>query len=379
MTSFSKTFAHLFVLMAALCLPLVSPAQHDHVEHADHSHDTLTETPSEHAVADEKFNPTEVIMHHIADAHDWHLFDWKGNAVSIPLPVILYTDNGLKVFMSSAFHHDDLGMHQHDGLVKYHGKLYYANAEADAHGSYISFDEQHHPANAMPLDFSITKNVASMFVSVFIILMIFIATAKNYTRNSGAPKGIAAWMEPLIIFVRDDIARPNIGHKYEKFMPYLLTAFFFIWFNNLLGLIPIIPGGANLTGNIAVTLTLAFFTLVLTNINGNKGYWKHIFATPGVPVWLYPIMIPVELIGIVTKPFALMIRLFANITAGHIVILSLISLIFIFKSVAMAAVSVPFALFISVLELLVAALQAYIFTMLSALFIGSAVAEHEHH
>ncbi len=379
MTSFSKTFTHLLVLLAAFCLPLVSPAQHGHEEHADHQHEMTEETSANLHEEDEKFNPTDVIMHHIADGHDWHLFDWKGHAVSVPLPVILYTDNGLKTFMSSAFHHDDMGMHPHDGFVKYHGKIYYANAEADAHGSYISYDEQHHPTNAKPLDFSITKNVASMFVSVMIILMIFIATARNYTRNSGAPKGIAAWMEPLIIFVRDDIARPNIGHKYEKFMPYLLTAFFFIWFNNLLGLIPIIPGGANLTGNIAVTLTLAFFTLVLTNINGNKDYWKHIFATPGVPVWLYPIMIPVELIGIVTKPFALMIRLFANITAGHIVILSLISLIFIFKSVAMAAVSVPFALFISVLELLVAALQAYIFTMLSALFIGSAVAEHEHH
>lgn len=379
MTSFSKTFTHLLVLMAVFCGPLVSPAQHGHEEHADHQHEMTEEATADFHKEDEKFNPTDVIMHHIADGHDWHLFDWKGHAVSVPLPVILYTDNGLKAFMSSAFHHDDMGMHPHEGLVKYHGKIYYANAEADAHGSYISFDEQHHPTNAKPLDFSITKNVASMFVSVIIILMIFIATARNYVRNSGAPKGIAAWMEPLIIFVRDDIARPNIGHKYEKFMPYLLTAFFFIWFNNLLGLIPIIPGGANLTGNIAVTLTLAFFTLVLTNINGNKDYWKHIFATPGVPVWLYPIMIPVELIGIVTKPFALMIRLFANITAGHIVILSLISLIFIFKSVAMAAVSVPFALFISVLELLVAALQAYIFTMLSALFIGSAVAEHEEH
>jgi F-type H+-transporting ATPase subunit a len=182
------------------------------------------------------------------------------------------------------------------------------------------------------------------------------------------------------LFVRDDIAISNLGeHRYEKFMPYLLTVFFFILINNLMGLIPFPPPfGANVTGNIAVTLTLALFTFFITQINGSKTYWKHIYATPGVPVWLLPIMFPVELIGMFTKPFALMVRLFANITAGHIIVLSLVSLIFIFKSLAVAPVSILFVIFMDCLELLVAFLQAYVFTLLSALFIGLAVKE-EHH
>jgi len=225
-------------------------------------------------------------------------------------------------------------------------------------------------------DFSITKNVASMFFAVLVILIIFISVAGAYKKRAGkAPKGFQSFMEPLILFVRDDIARPNIGHTYARYMPLLLTIFFFIWVNNLLGLIPIFPGSANVTGNIAVTFVLAFIVLIVVNINGNKYYWKHIL-TPDVPWWLYPIMIPVELVGVISKPFALMIRLFANITAGHIVILSLISLIFVFQSLAIAPVSLAFVLFMNVLELLVAALQAFIFTLLTALFIGMAVEEH---
>ena len=186
-------------------------------------------------------------------------------------------------------------------------------------------------------------------------------------------------IEPFIIFIRDDIAKPAIGQKkYLKFLPFLLTVFFFIFLNNLLGLVPIFPGGANLTGNIAVTMVLAVFVFVITTINGNKNYWVHIFNTPGVPVWLAPIMIPVEIIGIFTKPFALMIRLFANITAGHIIILSLISMIFIFKSVFLSVPSLLMVLFMDFIELLVAFLQAYIFTLLSALFIGLAMPEHHH-
>ncbi|RZK51306.1 MAG: ATP synthase F0 subunit A, partial [Pedobacter sp.] len=194
-------------------------------------------------------------------------------------------------------------------------------------------------------------------------------------RVGKAPKGLQSFLEPVIIFVRDDIAKPNIGHKYAKFMPYLLTIFFFILFNNLLGLFPVFPGSANVTGNIALTFVMATATMLVVNLNGNKYYWKHIL-TPDVPWWLYPIMIPVELIGIISKPFALMVRLFANITAGHIIVLSLISLIFIFKTLAIAPVSVAFVLFMDVLELLVAFLQAFIFTLLSALFIGMAVEEH---
>jgi len=208
---------------------------------------------------------------------------------------------------------------------------------------------------------------------MLILLLIFTSVARSYKRNGGIPKKLTGWMEPLVLFVRDDIAIPNIGEsRYKKFLPFLLTTFFFIWVLNLLGLI---PGGANVTGNIAVTLVLATFTMIVVAINGNKNYWGHIFNPP-VPGWLKPMMIPVEIIGIFTKPFALMIRLFANIAAGHIVILSLVSLIFVAKTLWVAPASLALVLFISVLELLVAALQAYIFTLLTALFIGMAVEEH---
>lgn len=320
----------------------------------------------EHGAANhgkEKFEPTKVIMEHIADSHMWHLW----GHTSLPLPVILYTANGLEFFSSGHFHHGE-----HD----YNGKYNNYRLEEDhikVVGADGKIDEE---ASKSVLDFSITKNVAAMFVAIFVILVIFISVAASYRKRVGkAPKGLQSFMEPIIIFVRDDIAKPNIGHKYAKFMPYLLTTFFFILFNNLFGLIPIFPGGANVTGNIALTFVMALGTLIIVNINGNKYYWKHIFK-PDVPFWLYPIMIPVELIGIISKPFALMVRLFANITAGHIIVLSLISLIFIFETLAIAPVSVAFVLFMDVLELLVAFLQAFIFTLLTALFIGMAVEEH---
>jgi F-type H+-transporting ATPase subunit a len=207
--------------------------------------------------------------------------------------------------------------------------------------------------------------------------VIFLTLARSYKKTGiSHPKGIQSFLEPVILFVRDDIAIPNIGHKYEKYMPYLLTAFFFILINNLMGLIPFPPPfGANVTGNIAVTFLLASCTFIITQLSGNKSHWKHVFATPGVPFWLLPIMIPVELIGLISKPFALMIRLFANMLAGHIVILSLICLIFIFDSLALAPVSIFFVIFMDFMELLVAFLQAYIFTLLSALFISLAVQE----
>ena len=231
-------------------------------------------------------------------------------------------------------------------------------------------------ATASIMDFSITKNVAAMFLTVVILLLVFSAVASAYKKRHGkSPRGLQSFLEPIIVFVRDYIAKPNIGHDYGRFMPFLLTVFFFILINNLLGLVPIFPGGANVTGNIATTFILALFTLIIVNVNGNKSYWSHIFA-PDVPKWMYIIMIPVEVIGVLSRPFALMVRLFANITAGHIIVLSLISLIFIFKSLAIAPVSVAFVIFMDVLELLVAFLQAFIFTLLSALFIGMAVEEH---
>ena len=329
--------------------------------------------------AEEEFNSVEMIMHHISDAHDFHFLDYTDSegvehAVSIPLPVILYTNSGLVCFMSSAFHHNDDGTYvvskKGTNFVKYHEKIYQLNDGASS----LEFDEQHHPLNAVkPIDVSITKNVFSMLLSFVLLLTLFGAAGRSARKNPGAPKGLLAFLEPIIVFIREDIIIPNVGEKkYKTYIPYLITIFFFIFFNNLLGLI---PGGANVTGNIAVTLVLSVFTLLVTNFSANKAYWKHIFLPP-VPLALYPIMVPIEVIGVLTKPFALMIRLFANITAGHIIILSLISLIFVFKSIFIAPVSVGFVLFMYTLELLVALLQAYIFTLLSALFIGQAIEEH---
>ena len=336
------------------------------------------------AVAPEKkaFDATELINSHIGDSHEFHIADWGGHPVSFYLPVILWTNNGLEIFSSERFHHDNEAKHVIDvngqKLVRSNEVIYYAD-KFDK----LTIEERKNGAfefDARPLNFSITKNVFSMFMSAIIMFLLFLAVARSYKKNEMAPKGIAGFLEPLVTFVRDDIARPNIGEKkYEKYMPYLLTIFFFIWINNLIGLIPFFPFSSNLTGNIYFTFVMALITFIITTLSGNKDYWGHIFNTPGVPFWLAPIMIPVELIGMLTKPFALMIRLFANITAGHIIILSLVSLIFIFETVAVSPISGAFVLFMSVLEMLVAALQAYVFTLLSALFIGQAVAEHDHH
>jgi F-type H+-transporting ATPase subunit a len=329
-----------------------------------------------------EFNATELINDHIGDSHEFHIADWDGHPISLYLPVILWTEKGLEVFSAEAFHHDNEGEHVIDvngqKLVRYNEVIYYADkfeelSAAELENGAFVFD-------ARPLDFSITKNVFSMFMSAIVMFFLFLIVARSYKKNKLAPKGLAGFLEPLVTFVRDDIARPNIGEKkYAKYMPYLLTIFFFIWINNLIGLIPFFPFSSNLTGNIYFTFVMALITFIITTFSGNKDYWGHIFNTPGVPFWLAPIMIPVELIGMLTKPFALMIRLFANITAGHIIILSLVSLIFIFETAWISPISGAFVLFMSVLEMLVAALQAYVFTLLSALFIGQAVAEHDHH
>ena len=230
------------------------------------------------------------------------------------------------------------------------------------------------------IDFSITKNVASMLIGLLVLLLIFGFSGVKAKNNKRAPSGILSFLEPLVLFVRDDIVKPNIGKNYNKYLPYLLTLFFFILVNNLLGLL---PGSANVTGNIAITLVLSFITLIVTNFSGNKSYWGHIFNPPGVPLALMPIMIPIEIVGIFTKPFALMIRLFANISAGHIIILSLISLIFMAQSGlgniaawSLSPVAIVFVLFMDLIEVLVAFLQAYIFTLLTSLFIGLATVDH---
>lgn len=338
--------------------------------------DTVHAAEDTHAKAEKKFDIGKFALHHIGDSHSWHVI----GDTYISLPVILYTSNGFVTFSSGDFLHDDeakiVVQRKGMGFVKLHEKIYYASATANSHGQYVDLDEKHHASNARPLDISITKNVCTLIFSIIVILAVFLNVANGYKKRKGkSPKGLQSWMEPIILFVRDDIAKPNLGHKYERFMPYLLTVFFFIWFNNMLGLVPFLPGGANLTGNIAVTMVLATATFFLTVFNGNKYYWKHIFM-PDVPWWMYIVMVPVELFGIFTKPIALMIRLFANITAGHILVLSLICLVFVFNSLYIAPISIAFAVFIGAIELLVAFIQAFIFTILSALFIGMAIEEH---
>lgn len=322
------------------------------------------------APQEEKFNASEFILDHIADSHEWHILTKKnGESVAIYLPVIVFSkESGLSIFSSKRLAHG----HEYKG--------YMLAEEGDLKGKIVSVNKEGKiDEEKLPLDFSITKAVVGMLFAALIGLWLFFSMARSYKKTGiSPPKGIQSFLEPVILFVRDEIAIANIGkHKYEKYMPYLLTVFFFILINNLMGLIPFPPPfGANVTGNIAVTFVLALFTFFITQVSGNKNYWKHIFVTPGVPFWLLPIMIPVEIIGIFSKPFALMIRLFANITAGHIIVLSLICIIFIFESLALAPVSILFVIFMDCLELLVAFLQAYIFTLLSSLFISLAVQEH---
>jgi F-type H+-transporting ATPase subunit a len=322
--------------------------------------------------AEEEFDPSSFILDHIADSHEWHILTKQnGESVAFYLPVIVYSkDKGLDIFSSKKLAHGQ----------EYKG--YKLEEEGDFKGKIVSLNPDGTPNNAqLPLDFSITKSVLGLFFAALIGLWLFLALSRSYKKTGiSHPKGIQSFLEPVILFVRDDIAVANIGeHKYEKYMPYLLTVFFFILINNLMGMIPFPPPfGANVTGNIAVTFVLAFFTFIITQFSGNKHYWREIFAAPGVPFWLLPIMIPVEIIGIISKPFALMIRLFANIVAGHIVILSLVCLIFISKSLAVAPASIFMVIFMDCIELFVAFLQAYVFTLLSALFISLAVKE-EHH
>ena len=321
---------------------------------------------------EKEFDAAPFIMEHVADSHEWHILTKKDSTdVAVYLPVIIYDrESGIHLFSSRKIAHG----HSYKGFTiahegKYAGKI----VRVDEHG--------HHDGSKPPLDFSITKAIFGMIVASIILLWLMIALARSYRKTGiSAPKGLQGVLEPVILFIRDDVAIPNIGeHRYGKFMPYLLTVFFFILINNLLGLIPIFPFGANVTGNVNVTFVLALFTFIITQFSANKTHWRHVFAAPGVPFWLLPIMIPIEIIGLFSKPFALMIRLFANITAGHIIVLSLVTLIFIFKSVLVAPVSIFFVLFMDCIELLVAFLQAYVFTLLSALFIGMATAEPEHH
>ena len=360
---------------------LVSAQNHEAEEVETGAHDIKTEIK-------------EYIDHHLLDSYDFSLFSYTTDEgehkyIGFPLPVILW-DNGLKVFSSSKFHHGET-VAEVDGnyYALYHNKIYKTDAEGtiefgthhdedthteDAFGENLVVEDAH-PTNEKPLDLSITKNVVFIALVGLLMFLMFRSVANNY-KKSHLPKGLGRVLEPLVIFVRDEIAVPNIGeHKYKKYMSYLLTVFFFVWIINLLGLTPL---GVNVTNNIAVTFALALITYFITTFSGNKNYWKHIFWMPGVPVPMKIILAPIELLGTFIKPFSLMIRLYANITAGHVVLMSIIGLMFIFKNWIGSPLSFALAFALSLLELLVAALQAYIFTMLSALYFGMAV-EEDHH
>ena len=363
-----------YVLGGLLFLILVSAQTTQ--QHETTPEEITTEGHEEQGATDEGFSPADFIFDHVLDAYEWHILSYDDFHLSIPLPVIIYSESkGLNIFMFSKFHH---------GHADYKGFRFESHGENK--GNIVEVLED--GTTALPkLDLSFTKNVLAILVSLILLLWVFLSVAKAYERRPDkAPTGLQNLIEPIILFIRDDIAKPSIGeHKYERFMPFLLTVFFFILFNNMIGLIPIFPGGANVTGSISVTMVLALFTFVITTINGNRNYWLHIFNMPGVPWWVkfpIPLMPVIEIIGMMTKPFVLMIRLFANITAGHIIVLGFFSLIFIFGEMSVglglgiSVLSLAFTIFMTMLELLVALIQAYVFTLLSAIYFGMATEEH---
>jgi len=366
-----RLFSFIVLIFALFSVSFSAMAQHEsgheHDDMAPHNEDVME---GGHGEAGEKkgFNASEVIFGHVGDSHYWHLFDVDNHPVALSLPVIIYhPEKGLEFFSASKFDH---------GHASYNGY----HLEHGMKEKIVSED------GASIIDFSITKNVLSMIISVVLLLWVMTSVAKKYKRKgtTTAPSGFQNALEPVINFIQDEVAKPNLGHKYMRFMPLLLTMFFFIWINNLLGLL---PGGANFTGNIAVTGCLALITFIVMIVNGNKHFWGHLFNPPGVPLGVKFLLVPIEIISLFIKPVALMIRLFANMLAGHIIILSVISMIFIFGALSEAVgwafvpVSLAFTIFMFFLELLVAAIQAFIFTNLTAVFIGQAIEEghaHDH-
>lgn len=392
----------LTLLVFALYILPLAAQEHYYDSHEDAEKPAVKVSYSEEHVAsnnttahgEEKLDFGAFIKHHIADDYVFHIV----GDIFFPLPVIIYEPGkGFDVFLSSVFHHADENHLSRGKYYYHHGKLYIPELDENGH---IVMDKHGHPVGKHEAtlgdlisgnknvfyNFSITKNVFGLLLSVILLLIIFHSVAKAYKQNPNkAPRGLQGLMEPLILFVQNEIAIPFLGEKkYGKFLPYLLTLFFFIWINNLLGLLPIFPGSANVTGNIAVTMTLAVFSLIMVLVNGNKHFWGHLLNPPGVPLPVKVILVPIEIIGIFTKPFSLMIRLFANITAGHIIIMSIIGITFIVQSYVVGLVTSVFSVAMFTLELLVAVIQAYIFTLLTAQMIGSAVEEghgygdHEH-
>ena len=355
------------------CLPLISFANPE----ADTAK-AKTEVAPEAAEGahaeptDVKSKIKEFINHHLLDAHDFTVSanEETGEHYGFSLPVILW-DNGVQVFSSAKFHHgEEVAEHNGNFYVLHHEKIY----KTDASGTLTK--EHGHPTNVRPLDLSITKSVVGILLIALLMFVLFAGLAKSYRKNNGIASGVGRFFEPLVLYVRDEIAIPNIGEKnYKKYMSYLLTIFFFILFLNILGLTPF---GFNVTGNFTITASLAILTYLITTLTANKNYWGHIFWMPGVPVPMKFILAPIELLGTIIKPFSLMIRLYANMVAGHVVLMSIIGLMFIFKSWIGSTLSFGLAFVLSILEILVAFLQAYIFTMLSALYFGAGNEEHHH-
>lgn len=419
-------FLHTILALGLLLSALPATAQHeghDHAAHGDAAHgDHATTACGEHHEGNE-YDLVGTVMNHISDANEFHV--WKD--VHIPLPVFLYApDHGWTTGTSAMFHHG------HDAVDRYvlnHGRvnriadakfpmgkvhidgiLHKMEKVTDAKGKEKEVEAYYVCANnelwalerpstldggmlgggiTSFYDFSITKNVFTMMLAALLLILLWMAVAKGYKRNEGqAPSGIQSVMEPFFTFIRDEVTKPMIGDKhYERFQPFIMTLFFFILFCNLMGLVPFFPGSANVTGNLAVTMVLAVLTFIVTNINGNAHYWGHVLWMPGLPTFVKPILTIVEVLGLFIKPFSLMIRLFANISAGHIIILSLIGLIFLFGengtnvggAAAGAFIGGLFTAFMNLIELLVAFLQAFIFSILTASYIGAAVEDHEHH
>ncbi|MFH6992819.1 F0F1 ATP synthase subunit A [Flavobacterium sp. FlaQc-48] len=368
-----------FILVALVaCLPVISFANSE-----KDAANTQTEVAHEAVSEGQHAEPTDLkskikafANHHVLDSHDFTFTqdDETGKYYGFPLPVIIW-DNGLHIFSSAKFNHGHAVAESNGNYyaINHHdGKIY----RTDASGKITEDEKTGHPTNVRPLDFSITKTVVSIFAAALLMFWLFSSLAKSYAKNGGIASGVGRIFEPLVVYIRDEVAIPNIGEKhYKKYMSYLLTIFFFVLFLNLFGLTPL---GINATGNLTITFSLAILTFLITNLTANKNYWGHIFWMPGVPKPMRIILAPIELLGVFIKPFSLMIRLYANIFAGHIVLMSIIGLMFIFKSWIGSSLSFGLSFVLSILEILVAFLQAYIFTMLSALYFGSAVEEHHH-
>ena len=363
-----------------ICLPLISMANPEKDSTAVETvvaHEGVEANHEAHAEpTDVKSKVKAFVKHHVLDSHEFSFFqdDETGKHYGFSLPIIIW-DNGLQIFSSSKFEHGEAVAESNGNYYKlnhHDGKIY----KTDASGTITEDEKIGHPKNERVLDFSITKSVLSIMIAAVLMFIIFTSLAKSYAKNNGIAAGGARIFEPLVLFIRDDIAIPNIGEKhYKKYMSYLLTIFFFILFLNIFGLMPF---GVNVTGNLTITFSLAILTFLITNFTAKKDYWGHIFWMPGVPKLMRIVLAPIELLGVFIKPFSLMIRLYANIFAGHIVLMSIIGLMFIFKSWLGSSLSFGLSFALSILEILVAFLQAYIFTMLSALYFGMAVEEHHH-